>query len=213
MVQVHKFTQELLSELFSREESRLLESLSELLLVSHGEYMELKPIWQYDKSLGGLGGYAMPTHLTDNPFNKFGRDRNIFRSIQYAKSSLVLNPLYPRGAIVDVGRSLEFTLKYIADVKTLIAKVNNRKMAGWNLDLLHKKLVVDDELYNCCRALINLTNIAKHEIREDDLPTTFTALDSLVAYFSMRKIQNILYEIIDHPYRHQVFNIYEDNIR
>lgn len=45
-------------------------------------------IWKYDQSIGGLGGYAAPLNPTANPFNSWGDYRNVFRSLQYARSDM-----------------------------------------------------------------------------------------------------------------------------
>ncbi len=197
MTTADNITSQLLARLFTHVEAQRLKSLAKLL-------EKAKPgepdgeIWEFDQSLGGLGGFAMPADPTVNPFNTWGKDRNIFRSIQYAKSSLTYNPTYPRSVIVDVGRVLEIMAKYMNDHYSIISRLQNNYMLGKNLRYLHDKKVIDDELYDTCRALADLTNLAKHEISVEN-SRSFSSLDGLVAYFSMRKINNQLLTIIEHP--------------
>lgn len=189
-------TLQLLMELFSKEERKKIRSFATR-ITSKDSKLVYDEMWQYDQSLGGLGGFAMPSDPVVNPFNTWGKDRNLFRSIQYAKASLVLNPGYPRGVIVDVGRSLEITAKYIVDHRSILSRLSNKEMLGKNLQRLYKDNVIDEDLYESCRHLADLTNIAKHEI-SDEMDRTFDVIDGIVAYFAMRKIHNKLLAIIDH---------------
>lgn len=210
MNSLHRTTQMLMADLFDDHEKSKLESFAKLLAnAKHGDKFEA--IWIYDQTLGGLGGYAMPSYLPLNPFNTWGKDRNLFRSVQYAKGSIIYNPYYPRGVIVDAGRSLEFTCKYILDYHSFISRLSNKEMLGKNLDQLRKKRLISNDLYEKCRLLASLTNVAKHEFTEaDSRNSTFTPLDGLVAYFSLRKLHNTLLDTIDHPTRQLQFEIYED---
>lgn len=196
-------TKQLLARLFDNNEIQQLKKFSKLLEKSnHGDQFD--EIWHYDQSLGGLGGFAMPSNPVVNPFNTWGGDRNLFRSVQYARSSISIHPTYPRGYIVDVGRSLEITAKYIVDYYSILSRLKNKEMLGKNLKRLYNKKIIDDEFYETCRLLANLTNLAKHEIREEK-PKSFSILDGLVAYFSMRKIHNRLLATIDHRSMHETY--------
>jgi len=201
-------TVELLYRLFTDDEARQLKKFSEQ-LKRDGRKEVFNEIWLYDQSLGGLGAFAMPSDPTVNPFNTWGQDRNLFRSIQYAKASIVHNPTYPRGYIVDVGRSLEITSKYILDRYSIISRLQNKEMLGKSLLRLHNKKIIGDELYENCRLMANLYNLAKHGMREDS-PHSFSLLDGLVAFFSMRKIHNQLMVIIDHRSMHQAYAPWAD---
>lgn len=196
-------TRRLLLELFSKEETKKIQSFAAGIRGKDSESV-YDEMWRYDQLLGGLGGFAMPSDPVVNPFNTWGNDRNLFRSIQYAKSSLVLNPGYPRGVIVDVGRSLEITAKYVVDQRSILSRLSNKEMLGKNLQRLYKNNIIDEDFYESCRHLADLTNIAKHEIN-DDKDRTFAVIDGIVAYFAMRKIHNKLLAIIDHRSMHQKY--------
>lgn len=199
----------LISDLFNDEEVDMLKMFCNKLAKSYSPALDLDEIWEYDQFLGGLGGYAMPSNPVINPFNTWGAERNLFRSVQYAKSSIVHNPTYPRSVIVDVGRSLEITCKYILDQRSILSRLQNKMMLGKNLDLLRRKDVISEELYVCCKSLASLTNIAKHEINENT-DRTFEIIDGLIAYFSLRKIHNSLLGIIDHDSMRVGYAIYKD---
>lgn len=206
---MNAYSRFLVSDLFNDEEIDKLNMLCDKVAKSHSPALDLEEIWEYDQSLGGLGGYAMPSSPVINPFNTWGAERNLFRSVQYAKSSIVYNPTYPRSVIVDVGRSLEITCKYILDQKSILSRLQNKMMLGKNLDLLRRKGVINEELYDSCKLLASLTNIAKHEIDENN-DRTFEIIDGLVAYFSLRKIHNSLLDIIGHDSRQIDYAIYTD---
>lgn len=203
----HPITSQLTNDLFSGKESNLLSEFTKLLLT---EQSALEKIWQYDRSLGGLGGYAMPSNPVRNPFNTWGQERNLFRSVQYAKSGFIYYPHIPRNMIIDAGRSLEFTCKYILDKYSIISRFRNSDMLGKNLNHMYRKGLISDELLENCRLLASLYNIAKHEMTEER-DRTFSTFDGVVAYFSLRKLHNRLLESIDHPRAREVYEIYIDN--
>ena len=205
----HQITSQLLDSLFSDEEAGLLIGFSQLLQADHPS---LEEIWQYDQSLGGLGGYAMPSNPVHNPFNTWGQERNLFRSVQYAKSGFVYYPHMPRNMIIDAGRSLEFTCKYILDKYSIISRFRNSDMLGRNLSHMYRKGLLSDETLEDCRLLGSLYNIAKHEMTEER-NRTFSTLDGVVAYFSLRKLHNRLLKSIDHPRAREVHGIYRDDKR
>lgn len=205
----HTIVSQIIDSLFCDEEIDLLIEFSELLQT---EQPSLERIWEYDKSLAGLGGYAMPSNPVRNPFNTWGQERNLFRSVQYAKSGLVYYPHIPRNIITDAGRSLEFICKYILDKHSFISRFHNSDMLGKNLNHIYKKGLISDTLLEDCRLLASLYNIAKHEMTEER-SRTFSTLDGVVAYFSLRKLHNRLLESIDHPRAKDVYEIYVDEAR
>lgn len=199
----------LIDNLFTENEKIKLDTFCTIL---ESDSKDLSELWEYDQSLGGLGGYAMPSNPVKNPFNTWGRERNLFRSVQYAKSGLVYYPHIPRNVIVDCGRSLEFLCKYVLNHNKKIPRATDRQMLGKTLDKLRKSGMLHDELYDSCAHLSRLWNIAKHEIRgfEDHTRRTFSTIDGVVAYFSLRKIHNQLLEIIQHPRTLETYEIYQD---
>lgn len=200
-------TYELLADLFTKQETTLLRGFAKEILKEKPNFL---PIWEYDQALGGLGGYAMPSNPVKNPFNTWGKERNLFRSVQYAKSGLVYYPHIPRNMIVDAGRSLEWTCKYLLDHFSIISRLSNKEMLGKSLERLHRKKIIDQETYETCKLLGRLHNVAKHEMREDR-SRTFTTFDGVVAYFSLRKIHNRLLDIISHPSRQSEYLIYDES--
>lgn len=200
-------TYELLADMFTEQETALLRDFAVEIL---RDEPDLLPIWKYDKTLGGLGGYAMPSNPIKNPFNTWGKDRNLFRSVQYVKSGFVYYPHIPRNMIVDAGRSLEWTCKYLLDHFSVISRLSNNEMLGKSLERLYRKKIIDHETYETCRLLGRLHNIAKHEMREDR-SRSFTTLDGVVAYFSLRKIHNRLLDIISHPSRQSEYLIHDES--
>lgn len=112
--------------------------------------------------------------------------------------------------IIDAGRSLEFTCKYILDKYSIVSRFRNSDMLGKNLNHMYRKGLISDELLESCRLLASLYNMAKHEMTEER-DRTFSTLDGVVAYFSLRKLHNRLLESIDHPRAREAYEIYIDD--
>lgn len=204
----HGATYELLKTLFSEVDSQRLERFSNG-LQSKNDSESLQEMWKYDKSLGGLGGYAMPAHTPINPFNSWGKDRNLFRSVQYAKAGFIYYPHLPRNMIVDAGRALEYTCKYVLDQNDIVSRLSNKMMLGKNIKTLYGKHLIDIKTYEACKLVAELVNIAKHEISEEE-ERTFSTLDGVVVYFAMRKIHNLLLASIDHHTIYTSYDIYDE---
>ena len=66
MYEPHPASSQLLVRLFDSKEFDLLKGFARLLSENTSK---LDAIWNYDQSLGGLGGYAMPSNPVINPFN------------------------------------------------------------------------------------------------------------------------------------------------
>ena len=109
--------------------------------------------------------------------------------------------------IADAGISLEWTCKYVLDSKKIIPRINNHEMLGRNLARMRKSRIINQGVYEECRLLGKIYNIAKHEI-SDHLPRTFDVLDGVVAYFSLRKMHNKLLDTIKHDSRSKEYAIY-----
>lgn len=206
MSEASEITNELLVRLFSESERGLIKNFADRI-----QKIGRAPndMWEYDKSLGGWGGYAMPTNPTVNLFNRLGGERNLFRSVQYAKSGFLYYTHIPRHIISDAGRSLEWTCKYLLDRFSIVSRLSNNEMLGRSLERLHRKKIISDDLYKSCRLLGGMYNIAKHHISEDD-DRTFDIKDGVVAYFTLRKVHNQMLDIIRHPSRSRVYEIYVD---
>ncbi len=208
---LHPVAFKLIDSLFNDKEADLFVEFSRLLLTRLPSSLE--KIWQYDQSLGGLGGYAMPSNPVHNPFNAWGQERNgLFRSVQYAKSGFIYYPHIPRNMIIDTGRSLEFTCKYILDRYSVVSRFRNSGMLGRNLNHMYRKGLLSDKLLEDCRLFASLYNIAKHEMTEER-NRTFSTLDGVVAYFSLRKLHNRLLESIGHPRVREIYEIYRGDKR
>ena len=67
-------------------------------------------IWKYDQKIGGIGGYATPLNRIKNPFNKYESFRNVYRSLQYARSNMFIG-IRLRYIIWDTGLYIESLIK------------------------------------------------------------------------------------------------------
>lgn len=85
-----------------------------------------REIWKYDMSLKGLGGYASPLNPTTIPFNSWGKYRNVFRSLQYARCAMFCCER-PRHIITDAGLHIEALVKLAVSNNKALKFINNRK--------------------------------------------------------------------------------------
>ena len=209
MDEPHFYSKNLLGALFSDEEKKLLGDFE--IALRKGTRKDLEMLWEYDKSLGGLGGYAMPSNPVNNPFNTWGEERNVFRSVQYAKFDLLITGVArARHTVFASGESLELTGKYLLDKRSVISRHKNNMMYGRIYEKLFNKNMIDSDSYRLCMVFGKLYNVSKHNISEEH-DRTFVPADSIIAYFSLRKLHNNLLATVGHPSLQKSYEIYQDS--
>ena len=99
-----------------------------------------REIWEYNQKLGGFGGYAAPLNPTINPFNHLGDYRNVFRSLQYARSDMYYCNR-ARHIIIDAALHVETLVKIILSKHKLFKFIYNRRELGKTLNNYIKKIL------------------------------------------------------------------------
>ena len=168
--------------------------------VINNDYMDNEKqriIWEFDQKIGGLGGYVAPLNPTINPFNKLGDYRNVFRSLQYARSDMYYCTR-PRHIIIDAALHVETLVKLVLSKNKFIKFIYNKREFGKNIEQMYKEGIINDDLYDRLSDLRKLLNYAKHDT-DPNRDNTFDAEDAIIFYFETRIIGNELLKILNHP--------------
>lgn len=167
---------------------------------SQGSNYKTNKLWEFDQTLGGIGGYcqgcdpAKANHFQGTEF------RNIYRSLQYIRSDFDLCNIndVARYTIENCGHHLEEIIKlYLKKNKKLRWLKTNRYPLGKLLKYVTENNIFTDEVIRKLRLFVGIYNISKHEIlSNDELDRTFHVDDAIVCYFASRIVgKEILLEI------------------
>lgn len=205
---MRKETKNIITNSFSEEDEERFKQFASIIENNREGASKHEKIWKYDQSLGGYGGYAAPLSPVINPFNHFGDYRNVFRSLQYGRSDMFIKAR-PRHIIVDTAVHIETLVKLILSGGKRIGFWYSRRELGKNIEDLHKKLIVNNKLYERLIRLKKVLNLAKHDTDPDN-SVTFDYDDAVVFYFETRKIGNELMKILDMPEAYRDYEINYD---
>lgn len=201
-------TRVILNNSFSEKDKKDFKKFSMIIQKQYMNKNAQREIWEYDQKLGGFGGYAAPLNPTINPFNHLGDYRNVFRSLQYARSDMYYCNR-ARHIIIDAALHVETLVKIILSKHKLFKFIYNQRELGKNIEQLYKENIISYELYERLNDLKKVLNYAKHNTDPKE-QNTFDSDDAIVFYFEVRKIGNELVKIINHPTCGQVYEINED---
>ena len=137
---------EVLNIFFSKGEVKKLKKFANVYENGDKLKKEFIEVWRYDQQISGIGGYFMPLFTPINPFNYYGRWRNVFRSIQYGRSDIFYNQR-PRTLVEDSGLHLESLLK------VLFYRFDNKMTLGKILEKQYKKESISYDEYRKIRVL------------------------------------------------------------
>ncbi len=197
-------TATIIDKYYSKTEAKLFEKFGHIIEKNYKDVIAQTEIWKYDQLLGGLGGYATPLNITINPFNNWGNYRNVFRSLQYARSGMFLCDR-PRHIIQDAGLHIETIVKLILSNRRILGFMRNRSELGKNIDKLYKNNLIEKELYDRLYYWKKLYNCAKHDT-DPNKARTFDGKDAILFYFESRIIGNKLLKKLSH---HTCGHIYD----
>lgn len=97
---------------YTKEDKKLFCRFAKIIENDYKNKETQREIWEYDRVIGGLGGYAAPLNPTRNPFNSWGDYRNVFRSLQYARSDMFCCTR-PRFVIISAALHIETLVKLL----------------------------------------------------------------------------------------------------
>lgn len=202
---MRKESEILLNENFDIHEIKKLAKFYDIVKNDYQDKTKHSKIWEYDQSLGGLGGYVFPLDPKMNPCNEYKEYRNVFRSLQYARCDMY-NNVRGRVIINDSGLHIETLIKLINDKHSIIPFLNNRKNLGVNLTSIEKNNIISPDLARKIRNLINIYNLSKHDTDSTE-SNTFDTADGVIFYFACRKIGNELLKVLNHYSVGKYYNI------
>lgn len=201
-------TRTIINSYYNKEEIILFNKFAKIIERCYQDKERQREIWEYDKKIGGFGGYAAPLNPTINPFNSLGDYRNVFRSLQYARSDMFYCNR-ARHIIIDAALHVETLVKITLSKNKLIKFVYNKREFGRNIEQLYIEGIIDDNLYERLNDLRKLLNYAKHDT-DPNRDNTFDSKDAIIFYFETRIIGNELLKILKHPTCGIIYDINED---
>ena len=201
-------TRTILNNYYSDNDKKIFEKFAKIITENYRDKMEQGKIWKYDQQLGGLGGYAAPLNPVKNPFNKLGEYRNVFRSLQYARSDMYCC-IRARHIIIDAALHVETLTKLTLSKNKAIKFIYNKREFGKNIEQLYDEGIISNELYERLNNLRKLLNYAKHDT-DPNKDNTFDSEDAIIFYFEVRNVGNELLKILKHPTCGIVYSINDD---
>jgi len=167
---------------------------------SQGSNYKTNKLWEFDQTLGGIGGYCQGCDPAKANHFQGTELRNIYRSLQYIRSDFDLCNIndVARYTIENCGHHLEEIIKlYLKKNKKLRWLKTNRYPLGKLLKYVTENNIFTDEVIRKLRLFVGIYNISKHEIlSNDELARTFHVDDAIVCYFASRIVgKEILLEM------------------
>lgn len=155
-----------------------------------GQNYKTISLWEFDQTIGGIGGYCQGCNPTlSNPFQ--GTEfRNAYRCLQYVRSDIDLCNIndVARYTVENCGHHLEEVIKlYLKKKKTYKWIKTYKYPLGKLLEYVTTKGIFEDEIINQLKLFVDIYNISKHAIlSNDELDRTFHADDAIICYFACR---------------------------
>lgn len=178
---------------------------------SQGSNYKTNKLWEFDQTLGGIGGYcqgcdpARANHFQGTEF------RNVYRCLQYVRSNIDILDINftARYVIQDCGHHFEEAIKlYLKKTNKLSLIKVYKYPLGKLLQYVIDKKIFKEDIINKLKLFIDLYNISKHEILSDEkLGRTFHADDAIICYFACRIVGKEILLIIDNEREKETYEI------
>lgn len=198
-------TRIIVNNYYAKEDIMLFKKFAKIIDKEYKNNEKQRIIWEYDQKIGGLGGYAAPLNPTVNPFNRLGDYRNVFRSLQYARSDMYYCNR-ARHIIIDSALHVETLVKLTLSKNKTIKFIYNKREFGRNIEQLYNEGIINDDLYDRLNYLRKLLNYAKHDT-DPNRDNTFDSEDAIIFYFECRIVGNKLLELLNHDSYGKVYEI------
>ena len=168
---------------------------------NRGSNYKTNKLWEFDQTLGGIGGYCQGCDPARENYFQGTEFRNVYRCLQYVRSDIdILDINYTaRYIIQNCGHHFEAAIKlYLKRTnKVRLIKVHKYPL-GKLLQYVADKKILQEEVIVKLKLFIDLYNISKHEILSDDeLDRTFHADDAIICYFACRIVGKEILLLID----------------
>lgn len=175
----------------------------------------LEAFWAYDQSIGGIGGYSMPSNPIYNPFPG-GEYRELFRPLQYARSDMEHDLYYynhHRNIVLMSGMHLEGVVRILLKTKRFFGTVKfSNATLGKATKEIQKMNVLSPKVISGLYAFVKLYNQSKHDVNHnEERVKLFHLSDAIVSYLTARIIGIEILSAINHDSLNKKYEI--DNNR
>ena len=204
---MRKLTRNILDDNYTEDDVSLFKEFAVIIDNNYKDNEAHRSIWEYDKKIGGCGGYAAPLNPTVNPFNRLGDYRNVFRSLQYARCDMFIC-CRPRNIITDSALHVETLVKLLLSTNFIYKYISNKRELGKNIQDLYIRNIISKTMFERLDNYRKILNLAKHDTDPNE-ENTFDYEDAVVFYFETRNIGNELLKLLKHPSLHKEYDIDE----
>lgn len=198
-------TRAIVNSYYDRKDKEMFTKFAKIIEKDYQNKEAQREIWEYDQSIGGLGGYVAPLNPTVNSFNSWGDYRNVFRSLQYARCDMFYC-MRPRHIIIDTALHIETLVKLVVSNNKIMKFIYNHRELGKNIFQLYKENIIDDTLYERLDYLRRILNYAKHDT-DPNRDNTFDCEDAIIFYFESRNVGNELLKLLNHTTYKKLYEI------
>lgn len=200
-------SENLLSILLNEQKKELIERAVKEIKENPENY-NIDFFWEFDSSIGGIGGYCMPFDPTINPFPT-GIGRSLFRPLQYSASDIEINKdiyFHARHAVQDAGLHVEMASGYVFykfenKFSRFVLQFKKHTLGQFINEFERKNL--QPHLIDSLKLFLKLYNKSKHIVNQDEeRERLFSPADALISYISARIIGKELLR----PYYDEILN-------
>ena len=199
-----------LKSIFNEEQLNIINNIIEEIQRDGQEYKTTK-LWNFDRTIGGIGGYCQGCHPAKSNLFQGTEFRNAYRCLQYVRSDFDLCNIndVARYTIENCGHHLEEGIKIYLKKKKIFNWIKTMKYPlGKLLQHVTNKNIFEEKLISELKLFIELYNISKHEIlSNDELDRTFHADDAIICYFACRIVGKEILIKIDIEREQQTYEI------
>lgn len=176
-----------------------------------GPNYKTKNLWEFDQTLGGIGGYCQGCDpASANHFQKT-EVRNVYRCLQYVRSNIDILDINftARYVIQECGHHFEEAIKLYLKKNNLLDLFKVRRYPlGKLLQYMNDKKLFKKDIVNELELFIDIYNISKHEIlSNNELDRTFHADDAIIYYFACRIVGKKILLTIDKEREQEKYEI------
>lgn len=155
-----------------------------------GERYKTINLWEFDQTIGGIGGYCQGCDPANANHFQGTEYRNAYRCFQYIRADIdILDVNYTaRDIIANCGHHFEESIKiYLKRYNKFKWIKVNRYPLGQLLKYVTDNKIFDEEITEKLKLFVDLYNISKHVIlSNDEIDRTFHADDAIICYFACR---------------------------
>lgn len=199
-----------LYEIFNEEQKNKINSIIRE-IGSQGLNYKTNKLWEFDQTLGGIGGYCQGCDPANANHFQGTEFRNVYRCLQYVRSNIDILDINftARYVIQDCGHHFEEAIKLYLKKTNKISLIKVYKYPlGKLLQYVVDKKIFKENIIDKLKLFIDLYNISKHEIlSNEELDRTFHADDAIICYLACRIVGKEILLIIDNEREKETYEI------